>query len=173
ARLFFNADVSKDAQELGDAVTVISRTMLQEFYELLPVPDWIPLPSKIAKRNAIAKIDRLIYDSMAARKKQQEQSNDVLSMLMRARDTDGDGEGMSELQIRDEAITLFNAGHDSTAAGLSWAWYLLLKNPDVYDRLISDTAPTSEPPSIAAQVSKEALRLYPPAWTLPRKSTGD
>src|SRR5262249_18155741 len=106
ARLFFNADVSKDAQELGDAVTVISRAMLHEFYELLPVPDWIPLPSKIAKRNAIAKIDRLIYDSMATRKKQQEQSNDVLSMLMQARDIDGDGEGMTELQIRDEAITL-------------------------------------------------------------------
>lgn len=66
ARSFFSVDVSKRAKEIGDAVTIISRQMLTEFYELLPVPEWVPLPSKITKRRAVATIDQLIYDSIAA-----------------------------------------------------------------------------------------------------------
>lgn len=79
---------------------------------------------------------------------------------------------MTEQQIRDEAITLFNAGHDSTAAALSWAWYLLLKDSQAYEQLIKQSAEESQP-AIALQIAKEALRLYPPAWVLPRQALED
>ncbi|MBX9667325.1 MAG: cytochrome P450 [Candidatus Obscuribacterales bacterium] len=169
ARVFFSADVRDNAQELGDAVTVISQAMLHEFYEIIPVPEWIPLPSKIAKKNAIARLDKLIADSISSHRSNPPARPDVLSMLLQARDTKGDQELMPEKQIRDEAMTMFNAGHDSTAAALSWAWYLLLKNPDEYNRFLR----SQERKALALQVSKEALRLYPPAWTLPRQALAD
>lgn len=177
ARSFFNADVSESAQELGDAVTTISQAMLHEFYEIFPVPEWVPLPSKLAKRNAIETIDRFIYASIEAHRNSSTPGTDVLSMLLKARDPEG-GEAMTERQIRDEAITLFNAGHDSTAAALSWAWYLLLKNPNEYDKMVSSLVTNNSDGSndrceAALQVSKETLRLYPPAWTLPRQAHED
>ncbi len=172
ARVFFNADVSNNAQELGDAVSTISRAMLHEFLQLVPVPEWVPLPSKLAKKKAVATLDRFILDAISTHKENPGAAKDVLSMLLTACDTDGDGQRMPERQIRDEAMTLFNAGHDSTAAALSWSWYLLLKNPGVYERLFDSAKNTSQCP-LALQTAKEALRLYPPAWTLPRQCLED
>lgn len=175
ARSFFSVDVSENAKEFGDAVTVLTKAMLSEFYEIFPVPEWFPLPSKMAKRKAIATLEKLIYQSIATHKQNNDQTADVLSMLLRARDPEDNTVGMSDRQIRDEAMTLFNAGHDTTAAALSWAWYLLLINPEVYDQLVSHTIPTSPDggSSLALQIAKETLRLYPPAWTLPRQSLED
>jgi cytochrome P450 len=106
-------------------------------------------------------------------------------MLLLARDEDGDGGGMSDKQIRDEAMTLFLAGHETTANALAWTWYLLARHPEIYARLQAEAdaaAPggRSTPRfedlarlSYTLQVFKEAMRLYPPAYALARQAMED
>lgn len=178
AKLFFNVDVSRNAKRLSDAVNVLSKSMLSEFYDFIPIPEWMPLPSKRAKQKALSIVDKLIFDSIEAHEKSPKQIDDVLSMLIEARDPEDQSFAMSDKQIRDEAITLFNAGHDSTAAALSWAWYLLLTEPEIYDQFSSFARSSysiekEDSFSLSMQIAKETLRLYPPAWTLPRQSLED
>src|SRR6185295_697133 len=99
-----------------------------------------------------------------------------LSMLLLAVDEEGDGTGMSDQQARDEAVTMFNAGHDSTAAALAWIWFLVGKHPDVEGRLVDEArsvlgnrhASADDLPDLryTEMVVREALRLYPPVWAL-------
>jgi cytochrome P450 len=107
--------------------------------------------------------------------------DDFLSILLRTRDEDGIP--MSDEQIADEAVTFFGAGHETTATALTWAWYLLAKYPDVYDRLRDEAASVlaGRPPTYddlsrlpyALQVFKETMRLYPPAYVLSRVTLHD
>src|SRR5438093_7687151 len=102
-------------------------------------------------------------------------------MLLRAQDDEGDGDGMTDLQLRDEAMTIFLAGHETTANALTWTWYLLSQHPDV-ERLLHDElhsvlagrAPTMvdvETLPYTGMVLAESLRLYPPAWVIGRGAT--
>lgn len=179
ARVFFDVDLSSEAQELGDAVTSISRVIYKEFSEIFPMPDWLPIPSKLEKRRAVEVIDTMLRRVIAQRRADPSKV-DFLSMLLTARDVEGDNALLTDQEVRDEAITMFNAGHDSTAASLSWAWYLLLKNPTIYSQLIADVdSNTSSSIDMAAlhavplagQVAKEAIRMYPAAWIIPRQTT--
>jgi cytochrome P450 len=102
-------------------------------------------------------------------------------MLLIARDED-DGSGMTDQQVRDEAMTIFLAGHETTGNATAWMWYLLAKNPNSYDRLIEEAKTLkSKPPEMedlgklpyAMQVFKEAMRLYPPAYIFVRSAIAD
>lgn len=180
ARVFFSIDVASQALELGEAVTTMSKAMYREFTEVPPVPEWMPVPYKLEKHKAVNTVQRFIARAVEENRKSSQPRNDVLSMLIQARDVEGDGRGMSEEQIRSEAITLFNAGHDSTAAALSWTWYLLMKNRQVYDKYMSEVdsivGANKIDLNLLAQlplglcIAKESLRLYPPAWVLPRQA---
>lgn len=182
AKIFLGVDVSGREAELADAVTSVSRIMYREFTEILPVPDWVPMPYKLEKKHAVSVEETLIRQGIREQREKPIPGS-MLSALLHARDTEGGGEAMSEEQVISEAKTMFNAGHDSTAAGLAWAWYLLLRNPDIYEQVIAevDAACAGGPVSFEAiekaplllQVSKEALRLYPPAWALPREVAED
>jgi cytochrome P450 len=183
AKIFLGVDVEGREREFGDAVTTVSRAMFKEFTELLPVPDWLPLPSKIEKQQAIKLINSLCREGIDQQKKEPTPGS-MLNLLIHARDTEGSGSGMPEEQVMAEAMTMFNAGHDSTAAGLSWTWYELMRNPHTYAHLIAQTdsavvgknlprfANLAKTP-YSAQAAKEALRLYPPAWILPRQALND
>lgn len=184
AKVFFELDVeSGQAKELADAVTIISKALYREFTQVAMMPEWMPLPGKIEKRKAVATLDRLVKRAIEEHRESDGSQRSLLTMLLAARDTEGDGTGMTATQLRDEAVTLFNAGHDSTAAALSWTWYLLLKHPDIYNDLLASvdavfgkekaTAGKLDRIPLALHVSKESLRLYPPAWTLPRQSLDD
>jgi cytochrome P450 len=182
ARIFFDVDASSEVKELAEAVYTISKVLFQEFSDAFPLPDWIPIPSKIEKRNAIKTLDKFIY-GVIEKHKINPDSHTIVSMLLNAKDVEGDGLGMSEKQVRDEAITMFNAGHDTTAAALSWTWYLLLTHPEIYKSLLQevDTACGGSQPDasslhlipLAAQCNKEAMRLYPPVWMIPRQADQD
>jgi cytochrome P450 len=123
-------------------------------------------------------IQRFIDD----RRKSGEDKGDLLSMLLMARDED-DGGGMTDQQVRDEAMTVFGAGHETTAAALMWTWYLLSQHPDVEARLMEEldtvlggrTPQLSDLPRLTytEMVIKEAMRLYPPAWSVTRQTVGD
>src|SRR5207248_651520 len=118
----------------------------------------------------------------AERRANPQDTGDLLSMLMLASDEDGQGQ-MSDQQVRDEALTLFIAGHETTAVALTWTWYLLSQNPDVEQKLheeiqevLGDRLPSFEDvPRLryTEHVFAEALRLYPPAWAVGRKALAD
>ncbi|MEX2558682.1 MAG: cytochrome P450 [Pirellulales bacterium] len=184
AQALFDVDVASQAPHLRDAVRVISSTLVREARQPFALPDWLPLSSKIRKHRALRLVDQLIWDIIGQRRATGEDRGDLLSMLLLAVDEEGDGGGMTDQQARDEALTLFLAGHDSTAAGLTWTWYLTARHPALEARLIEeiDTTLAGRPPTwddlprltYTEAVIKESLRLYPPNWgTFPRQAVTD
>jgi enediyne biosynthesis protein E7 len=124
-------------------------------------------------------LSKLVAQLLARRRAEPEEHFDYVAMLMAARDKDS-GAPMAERQLIDEIMTLIVAGHETTASGLNWTWYLLSQHPQAEARLHAelDAAPDMAAPGLAqmealaytSQVVNEALRLYPPGWLLSRRS---
>lgn len=182
-RILFNIDAQQDAEKIGAAIDEISRTMVKDMSAPFLLPDWLPIPEKSRWRENVHILDSFITKIMADRKASGHDKGDLLSMLLLAVDSEGDGTGMSEKQARDEAMTLFLAGHDSTAAALAWTWYLLARHQDVQDKVAAEVLATfgTEPPhpdgarklTFTTAVLKESMRLYPPVWLIPRQSVAE
>ncbi len=144
--------------------------------------DPVLLPSRrdAALHAAIRKLDTAVLGMIDERRRHPSERADLLTRLLLARDTEGGhNEGMSDRQLRDEANTLFVAGHETTANALAWAFYLLARNPEARARVQAEAdafgpeGPTSfEPEKLAytSRVFREALRMYPPVILLPRRS---
>jgi cytochrome P450 len=126
----------------------------------------LPFPATRRFRKARRVLDEIVLDLIAVRRKSGEDRGDALSMLLASRDEDT-GEGLSDAQVRDEVMTLFVAGHETTANALTWTWYLLAKHPRVRERLREELRADPQSPYLDA-VLNEVLRLYPPAWILGR-----
>jgi len=179
-RTLFDADVLGEAEELGAALTAAMQHMIAQFSALVHLPEPWPTPRQRRGRRGVERLDRTVYRMLAARRASGEDRGDLLSMLLQARDED-DGTFMTDRQVRDEAMTLFLAGHETTANALAWIWYLLTQHPDAYselreeaDRVLGGRTPTmADLPNLpfALQVLKEGLRLYPPAYMLGRQAT--
>src|SRR5262249_40406092 len=131
----FGVDLREHAGWLGEITEVLRQTFIREFLTPVPLPDWLPLPSKRRMRRAIQKLDAFITGIIRDRRASGEDKGDLLSMLLLAVDEQGDGTGMTDRQARDEAVTLFNAGHDSTSAALAWTCYFVARHPTVQERL--------------------------------------
>ena len=126
-------------------------------------------------RRAIRRLDEVVYRMIAARRRGSEDRGDLLSILLHARDA-ADGSQMSDWQVRDEVMTLFMAGHETTAVALSWTWYLRAHHAEVDARLAAElhavrgdrTPEVADLPRLAysAMVVNESLRLYPPAYAV-------
>ena len=182
ARTLFSADVEKEATEIGEALTVAFEAFnvgILPFSEILE-----KLPLRYIKRfeAARARLDATIYRIIDERRSSGEDRGDLLSMLLLAQDTEGDGGGMTNTQLRDEAMTIFLAGHETTANALSWTWYLLSQYPEVEERFhqeidaIGDRLPQSEDlPNLSytRMILAESMRLYPPAWAVGRRALND
>jgi cytochrome P450 len=147
---------------------------------LLPFSEYIeklPLPSVKRFERARDRLDQTIYRIIAERRKSGEDHGDLLSMLLMAQDEDGSG-GMTDTQVRDEALTIFLAGHETTANALTWTLYLLSQNREVeaklhseLDRVLNGRVPTFDDlPALkyVEQVFAEGMRMYPPAWAVGR-----
>jgi cytochrome P450 len=141
----------------------------------------VPIPGNLRYRAGVARLDRFVTRVLGERRAQPGDRGDLLSMLLAARDDEG--RPMSDKQIRDEVITLFLAGHETTATALSWTLVLLARHPEVGERLwrevsqiLGDRLPCAEDlPRLtyAEAVVKEALRLYPPAYVIGREALAD
>jgi cytochrome P450 len=181
-RTLFDADIAHEARPIGDALTVAMEYMVDSVSKPVTFPYRWPTPRNEKLRAAIGRLDETVYRMIAQRRAENVDKGDVLSMLLLARDED-DGTGMTDTQIRDEAMTLLLAGHETTANALTWAWYLLTQHPDLYDRLqrevdtvLAGRAPRMEDlPRLpfTLQVFKESMRLYPPAYLMGRQATRD
>src|SRR5262249_25584972 len=123
-RTLFGTDVDAQVQDVGDAFDVAVRQIAIRFRRPFFIPDWVPLPSNRAYLRAVRRLDALVYPMIRARRQGPAgEGDDLLGLLLAARDEDGSG--MTERQLRDEAITIFLAGHETTAIALSWAFALL------------------------------------------------
>ena len=164
--LFGSDNVAEEADEISRALT----ELMEVFTILLnPFTQWLqklPLPKMKATQRAIDRLDATIFRMIEERRKSGVDRGDLLSMLLLAQDEEGGG-GMSDRQVRDEAMTLFLAGHETTANALSWTWYLLAQHPDVEQRL------HDEGEAYARMVLAESMRLYPPAWIIGRLALED
>ena len=182
ARTLFSANVDSEADEVGAALS----TVLKMFEViLLPYSDWIeklPLPPIRRFHRARALLDSIIFRIIAERRASgNPDMGDLLSLLLAARDEDGSV--MTDQQLRDEALTLFVAGHETTAVAVTWAWYLLSQNPKAearfhaeLDQVLAGRLPSVEDlPRLPYTISvfAETLRLFPPAWGIGRRSLAD
>jgi cytochrome P450 len=179
-KTLFSAEVEEEASEIGEALTTVLkmfRMLMMPFSEYL---EKLPLPSVRRFDKARARLDQTIYGLIHERRRTGEDTGDLLSMLLLAHDEEADGSGMTDQQVRDEALTLFLAGHETTANALTWTWYLLSQNPECERRLHEeiDSALAGRVPGMAdlpqlrytEMVFAEAMRLYPPAWAIGRMS---
>jgi cytochrome P450 len=188
ARTLFGADVSAHIAEVAAAMAVLQeesgRISFTAFFDL---PEFLVRPRGRRFSEAVATLDRIVNRIVADRRatmaKGGETRDDLLSMLLEARDEQS-GEGMTDRQLRDELVTLFLAGHETTAIALAWTFHLLGQTPraeailqkEVDEALGDKAAPEFddlERIPYARMVAEESMRLYPPAYVFSRRSAGE
>jgi cytochrome P450 len=130
----FGADFTLQAEEIGDLMTAALEAANQRLISAVQIPTWVPTRRNLQEKHALARIETMLRELIQIRRASTEQWTDLLSVLLKAVDEDS-GLGMSDRQLRDEMMTLFLAGHETTANALTWTWYVLSKHPDVEAKL--------------------------------------
>jgi len=182
-KTMFNTDVQEDATKVAHALNTFFK-----YNEIYAVPsvgrffESLPLKASRESRKAIETLNDVVYRIIREHRNSGTDAGDLLSMLLLAQDED-DGSRMTDKQVRDEALTLFLAGHETTAVALTWTWYLLSGHPEVeaklheeVDRVLQGRDATVEDvPQLAytRRVFSEAMRLYPPAYGFGREALED
>ena len=179
-KTLFSANVEDEAMQVGEAMTTIVSMfnfMVLPFSEIL---EKLPLPPIKKLKKARATLNEVIYKIINERRATGEDRGDLLSMLLMAQDEETGG-AMTDEQVRDECLTLFLAGHETTANALTWTFYLLSQNPGAeakfhreLDEVLGgkDITPEDYPRlKYTEQILAESLRLFPPAWTVGRLAT--
>jgi cytochrome P450 len=174
ANTLFGADVESDAEEIREALSEI----LDQFERSV-----LPEADREDFENAMKRLDAVIYRIVQERRAAGGDRGDLLSMLLLAQDSEGDGGRMTDLQVRDEAMTIFLAGHETSANAMAWCWYLLSQNPETeaefhgeVDRVLGGRmARMDDMPALplTGRIFSEALRLYPPLWAIGRRAMRD
>lgn len=184
AETFFGSDVSERAGDIGRALNDIMDDFVARGSKI-PLPDDFPSPTNRRFDRATAALDKVVFKIIEERRGQETEGdggrNDLLTLLLRAQDDDGTQ--MSDRQLRDEGVTLFLAGHETTALALSWISFLLAQHPEIQRRLhqevdavVGDRAPTVddlENLPLLNNIVTETMRLYPPVWRVAREAMHD
>lgn len=182
AAVLFGAEMRPgDVDVVREAMEVVNEFFANSPEAVLRIPERVPTPRNRRFRSAIRAIDAVVYEIVGQRRRSGETKDDLLGTLLAAQDDEG--ARMSDRQLRDEAITLFLAGHETTALTLAHTLYLLSTHPDVERRVAAEVATVlgERPPAgedvralpYVDRVLKESMRLYPPAWTTGREATED
>lgn len=182
AKTLFDIDVNQDSGELSEAVTTLITSFFSTQGPLADLRLRLPLPSSKRLLGARAQMEKAIQ-GMIAERRNGEDHGDLLSMLVAAQDSEDHNRRMSDKQVRDEVLTLFLAGHETTANALSWTFYLLSQNPEAactlyeeLNRVLAGRSPTYadlENLPYTRMVLSESMRLYPPAWIMTRETLED
>lgn len=181
-KALFSRDVSDEASEVGRALPIVLKYASDRMSAFIEIPRSIPTPENRRFQEARKTLDQIVYEMIEERRQSGEDKGDLLSMLLFARDEET-GEGMTDTQIRDEVMTLFLAGHETTANALSWTFYLLSKYPYVERRLRGELAEVlgGHTPALedladlnyTRMVIEESMRLYPPVPSIGRTPIED
>ena len=180
----FSSNVQGDADEVRDALTAAVQSFGIAFLPGLEYFEKLPLPMFARVRKARERLDRVIHRVIQDRRHAEsphDSPHDLLSMLLAARDPENpSAQGMSDRQIRDEAMTIFLAGHETTANAMAWTWHLLGSSPAIERRLHEElsrvldgrTPSVDDVPKLelTRMIIAESMRLYPPAWTMGRRA---
>jgi cytochrome P450 len=178
-----SSDVTGHAAVVGDAVSLLLREANRRILQPIEVPLRVPTPNNRRVLRVLSELDAIVFRMIEDRRRMTGgRPSDLLTMLMEARDEET-GEGMTDKQLRDEVLTIFLAGHETTANALSWTFYLLSLHPEVARRTSAELADVlgGRAPQVAdlgrlvytTAVLKEAMRLFPPAWIVGRRAVED
>jgi cytochrome P450 len=177
-RAIFSSEVgSADSAQIAAALNEVLSQFGRQFSPWLPITRRLPIPSTRRFDRAVRTFDRLITEMIEERRRADRHDDDLLSHLLDVRD---DGEAMSDMQVRDEALTLLLAGHETTSNALTWTWWLLSQHPGAEQRLHAELddvlgAGAPEVEDLARlpytdAVIAESLRIRPPAWAIGRQA---
>jgi cytochrome P450 len=174
--------IEDDAERLVEAVHDFARSLNVVVRRAFPIPAWVPTSGNRRRRDTVRRVDRYVYDLIRRRRAAGGDGGDLLSLLVSAQTEDGHP-GLSDVEVRDELMTMFFAGHETSAAALTWAFYLLDRHPMVAAAVRDEVAAVvgHGTPTMAdlgrlpllGRVVKETLRLYPPAWVFDRSPLRD
>jgi len=180
-KTLFDSDVDAHARDVREALTGVLESFWLMMLPFSDILERLPIPRLRRSRAARVRLDAIIYRLIADRRVSGKDHGDLLSMLLMALD-ENDGR-MTDVQVRDEAMTIFLAGHETTANALTWTWYLLSQSPETeaallreVDSVLGDRLPeVADIPALTyvEQVVTEAMRLYPPAWIIGRRALHD
>ncbi|HEY9667735.1 MAG TPA: cytochrome P450 [Coleofasciculaceae cyanobacterium] len=181
SKTLFDVDITEETEGVQAALDAVMDFNAQLSNQYL-VPGWVPTPSNLRYQRAIQQLNTIIYRIIEQRRASGKDTGDLLSMLLQIRD-ESDGTQMTNRQVRDEAMTLFLAGHETTANALTWLWFLLSQHPEVEAKLQEElkTVLGGRTPTLAdirqlrytEGVVLEAMRLYPPVWGMSRVALQD
>jgi cytochrome P450 len=181
AQCLFGAEVDGVVERVGKAMQVVTDRFLIDAGQALLLPFDLPDFLVPSRSRAIKDLNRIIGDIVRERRSSNQRRGDLLDMLLQVRDSEG--RPMSDAQLRDEVMTLFLAGHETTAIALSWTFYLMAQNPSIEARLVEelhtvlgDREPTAEDIPLlryTEMVLKESMRLYPAVWGIGRRAISD
>lgn len=180
-KTLFGLDDHADREQFVEALRAAFFMLSEKFRSLVRIPAWVPTPRNRRLRRAVAHLDRVVNGFIAEGRSRKEPGDDLLSRLIGAEDEDGSR--MTDRQLRDEAMTLYLAGHETTALTLSWSWYLLSQHPRVEEKLVAEwrrvlggrTPTPDDLPNLpyTDAVITEAMRVYPPVYLIGREATCD
>ncbi len=178
-KTLFNADVSDDADRVGRVLSEMVKPFASQATLQWILDNRLPTSGHRRFYRAAKEIDDIVFRIIGERRANPSDRGDLLSMLLEAHDED-DGSQMNDRQLRDEVMTIFLAGHETTALTLSWTWYLLAKHPEIEKKFHNelDEVLKGSPPTVAdmprlkytEMIAKESMRLYPPAFGVGRES---
>lgn len=178
-KTLFDLDDHGDRERFDGVLKLAFDLMNARLRRIIKLPLWVPTPANLRLQMAIAELDRTVQGFIASGRSRHHHGNDLLSRLLLAQHEDG--RLMSDRQLRDEAMTLYLAGHETTALTLAWSWYLLSQHRRVEEKLVSEwqrvlrgVAPTAQHlqrlPYTAAVIA-ESMRLFPPVYVIGREAT--
>jgi cytochrome P450 len=182
SRTLFNTETNDDAMRISEALDVVLHTLNRLMLPPGPLLLSLPLPSTLRYRRALQTLDEIVYRIIHERRVSGKEEDDLLGLLMQAEDPET-GQRMTDLELRDEVMTLFVAGHDTTANALTWTWHLLAQHPEAMAGVAEESRAVLGERSATAEdypkltfterVLAEAMRLYPPVWILGRRSLSE
>jgi cytochrome P450 len=172
--------LSDEADTLSRSFEVIRQHTTNRIMSVVKFPTSFPTAQNRRFRQAVANAEQIVYELIAERRHGAGNTDDLLSLLMAARDEET-GEGLSDKELRDQAITIIGAGYETTTQALAWTWYLLAKHPEIENKLHAEISevlggrtPTFDDLSklkYTLMVFQEAMRLYPPIWMISRAAS--
>jgi cytochrome P450 len=179
----FSNGVEDKADLIAKQITLLNQYATEKLNQPIRLPAAFPTPFNVRERNAVKVLNDVIFQIIDKRRKSNESKSDLLSMLLDARDAET-GEAMDNKQLRDEVMTIFVAGNETTANAMAWTLYLLSQNPEAEEKMIREIdEKLNNGVELAYEnvlqfqyvrmVIDESLRLFPPAWVVGRRNMED